>query len=114
MRNLTWAAQFAEQFRAGIVYPRWLSDSFDGLGAPLLGRAFGDARAVSRLAAGCDEAVGRLLRSLRLRRRAWTWARGDLPAPGAHFAGLDCDREVLGNVLLPTPELVPPDTPTLA
>src|SRR5262245_40772712 len=25
-----WASQFAEQFRAGILYPRWLPDSFDG------------------------------------------------------------------------------------
>ena len=33
-QNLTWAAQFADQFRAGIVYPRWLPDSFDGLGGP--------------------------------------------------------------------------------
>jgi hypothetical protein len=32
--NLIWAQQFAEQFRAGILYPRWLPDSFDGLGAP--------------------------------------------------------------------------------
>jgi hypothetical protein len=33
-QNLTWAAQFADQFRAGVVYPRWLPDSFDGLGGP--------------------------------------------------------------------------------
>jgi hypothetical protein len=33
-QNLTWAAQFAEQFRAGVLYPRWMSDSFDGLGGP--------------------------------------------------------------------------------
>ena len=33
-QNLTWAAQFAEQLRAGVVYPRWLPDSFDGLGSP--------------------------------------------------------------------------------
>ena len=32
--NLTWAAQFADQFRAGIAYPRWSPDSFDGLGGP--------------------------------------------------------------------------------
>jgi hypothetical protein len=32
--NVTWAAQFSDQFRAGIVYPRWLPDSFDGLGSP--------------------------------------------------------------------------------
>jgi hypothetical protein len=32
--NLTWAAQFSEQFRAGILYPRWMPDSFEGLGAP--------------------------------------------------------------------------------
>lgn len=31
-QNLTWAAQFSEQFRAGILYPRWMPDSFDGLG----------------------------------------------------------------------------------
>jgi uncharacterized membrane protein len=30
-----WAAQFAEQFRAGILYPRWLAESFDGGGAPV-------------------------------------------------------------------------------
>jgi hypothetical protein len=30
-----WASQFAEQFRAGILYPRWLPDSFDGGGAPV-------------------------------------------------------------------------------
>jgi hypothetical protein len=33
-QNLTWAAQFSEQFRAGIPYPRWMPDSFDGLGSP--------------------------------------------------------------------------------
>ncbi len=33
-QNLTWAAQFADQFRAGVLYPRWMSDSFDGLGGP--------------------------------------------------------------------------------
>lgn len=32
--SLLWAAQFAEQFRAGILYPRWLADSFNGLGSP--------------------------------------------------------------------------------
>ena len=31
-QNLTWASQFAEQVRAGIFYPRWMPDSFDGLG----------------------------------------------------------------------------------
>ncbi len=33
-QNLTWASQFADQFRAGTVYPRWMPDSFDGLGSP--------------------------------------------------------------------------------
>lgn len=33
-QNLTWAEQFAAQFRAGIFYPRVLPDSFDGLSAP--------------------------------------------------------------------------------
>src|SRR5206468_580996 len=33
-QNLTWAAQFAEQFRAGILYPRQLPESFDHLGGP--------------------------------------------------------------------------------
>ena len=33
-QNLTWAAQFADQFRAGNPYPRWLADSFDRLGGP--------------------------------------------------------------------------------
>jgi hypothetical protein len=33
-QNLTWASQFAEQVRAGIFYPRWMPDSFDGLGSP--------------------------------------------------------------------------------
>jgi hypothetical protein len=33
-QNLTWAAQFADQFRAGVLYPRWLPASFDGLGSP--------------------------------------------------------------------------------
>jgi hypothetical protein len=33
-QNLAWAAQFADQFRAGVLYPRWLPDSFDGLGSP--------------------------------------------------------------------------------
>jgi uncharacterized membrane protein len=32
--NLAWASQFADQFRAGILYPRWMADSFDGLGSP--------------------------------------------------------------------------------
>ena len=32
--NLAWAGQFADQFRAGILYPRWMADSFDGLGGP--------------------------------------------------------------------------------
>src|SRR5215467_4943488 len=33
-QNLTWAAQFSEQFRAGILYPRWMPVSFAGLGGP--------------------------------------------------------------------------------
>ena len=33
-QNLTWASQFSEQFRAGVLYPRWMADSFDGLGSP--------------------------------------------------------------------------------
>ncbi len=33
-QNLTWTAQFADQFRAGILYPRGLPNSFDGLGSP--------------------------------------------------------------------------------
>jgi hypothetical protein len=32
--NLTWATQFSEQFRAGILYPRWMPQSYDGLGSP--------------------------------------------------------------------------------
>jgi hypothetical protein len=32
--NLAWATQFADQFRAGILYPRWMPASFDGLGSP--------------------------------------------------------------------------------
>lgn len=32
--NLAWAGQFADQFRAGILYPRWMGDSFEGLGGP--------------------------------------------------------------------------------
>lgn len=32
--NLNWADQFARQVQAGILYPRWLADSFRGLGAP--------------------------------------------------------------------------------
>lgn len=30
-----WASQVAEQFRAGVLYPRWLPESFDGGGAPV-------------------------------------------------------------------------------
>lgn len=33
-QNLTWATQFSEQFRVGILYPRWMPDSFEGLGGP--------------------------------------------------------------------------------
>lgn len=33
-QNLGWATQFSEQFRAGILYPRWMPDSFGGLGSP--------------------------------------------------------------------------------
>lgn len=33
-QNLTWAQQFADQFRAGVLYPRWMPESFDGLGSP--------------------------------------------------------------------------------
>lgn len=32
--SLLWGTQFAEQFRAGILYPRWLAESFNGLGSP--------------------------------------------------------------------------------
>ena len=32
--NHTWATQFADQFRTGILYPRWMPESFDGLGGP--------------------------------------------------------------------------------
>ena len=31
-QNLTWATQFADQFRAGILYPRAVPDSYEGLG----------------------------------------------------------------------------------
>lgn len=34
LHNLTWGAQFAEQFRGLVLYPRWLASSFNGLGAP--------------------------------------------------------------------------------
>jgi hypothetical protein len=34
-QNIAWAAQFADQFKAGILYPRHLPDSFDHLGAPI-------------------------------------------------------------------------------
>jgi len=30
-----WTDQFAQQLRAGVVYPRWLPASHDGLGAPV-------------------------------------------------------------------------------
>jgi uncharacterized membrane protein len=33
-QNVTWAAQFVDQFQSGVLYPRWLPDSFDGLGSP--------------------------------------------------------------------------------
>ena len=33
-QNVIWASQFSEQIRAGIMYPRWLPQSFDGLGSP--------------------------------------------------------------------------------
>lgn len=33
-QNLTWASQFADQVRAGVLYPRWMPESFDGLGSP--------------------------------------------------------------------------------
>lgn len=33
-QNLTWGSQFADQIRGGVLYPRWLPDSFDGLGGP--------------------------------------------------------------------------------
>jgi len=33
-QNLTWAGNFSEQFRAGILYPRWMHGSFQGLGSP--------------------------------------------------------------------------------
>jgi hypothetical protein len=32
--NITWATQFSEQFREGTLYPRWLPQSFGGLGSP--------------------------------------------------------------------------------
>lgn len=32
--NLNWADQFARQVQAGVPYPRWLPDSFRGLGSP--------------------------------------------------------------------------------
>ncbi|MBI3199213.1 MAG: hypothetical protein HYZ40_17235 [Rhodospirillales bacterium] len=34
--NLTYATQASEQFRAGILFPRWMSDSYGGLGGPSL------------------------------------------------------------------------------
>jgi hypothetical protein len=34
LHNLTWAAQFADQMSFLTPYPRWLYQSFDGLGAP--------------------------------------------------------------------------------
>jgi hypothetical protein len=32
--NILWAQQFADQFWSGILYPRWLSNSIEGFGAP--------------------------------------------------------------------------------
>jgi hypothetical protein len=32
--NILWAQQFADQFWSGILYPRWLSHSIEGFGAP--------------------------------------------------------------------------------
>lgn len=32
--NLLWTAQFGEAFHRGDLYPRWTSDSFEGLGSP--------------------------------------------------------------------------------
>lgn len=32
--NIVWGSQIVEQMRGGEVYPRWLSGSWDGLGAP--------------------------------------------------------------------------------
>lgn len=32
---LKWGAEFEEQFRAGVLYPRWLPGYFDGIGAPV-------------------------------------------------------------------------------
>ncbi len=32
--NVSWAGQFVELLRSGLAYPRWLPESFDGLGAP--------------------------------------------------------------------------------
>jgi hypothetical protein len=32
--TVSWAAQFSSLFRAGVLYPRWLPQSFDNLGAP--------------------------------------------------------------------------------
>jgi hypothetical protein len=32
--NLMWAQQFAEQIQAGVLYPRWLPQSFEQLGSP--------------------------------------------------------------------------------
>lgn len=31
----SWATQFSSLFRAGVLYPRWLPQSFDNLGAPI-------------------------------------------------------------------------------
>jgi hypothetical protein len=33
-QNAFWAEQFSAQFRAGTPYPRWMPESFNGLGAP--------------------------------------------------------------------------------
>lgn len=33
--TLKWGSEFEEQFRAGILYPRWLPGYFDGIGAPV-------------------------------------------------------------------------------
>jgi hypothetical protein len=33
--TLKWGSEFEEQFRAGILYPRWLPGSFDGIGGPV-------------------------------------------------------------------------------
>ena len=95
-RNLSWAAQFADQFRAGVLYPRWLPDSFEKLGGPIfyyyppLGYwldALLSAATANLLSVSYRLSLSRLLLLWASGLAMYAWLKGEAKSPRAALYG---------------------------